>query len=121
LTPGWWSPQDNSLSGLPGAVTHQGMFKANKHIQQRVWVQYKLKTNKQISSTFLHINVKWSEKEIKKTTPFSIASNCIKSLGVTLTKQVTALYNKTFKSLRKKLKISEYGKISHAHGLVVLA
>jgi hypothetical protein len=27
------------------------------------------------------------------------------------------LYNKKFKSLKKKLKISEDGKISHAHGL----
>jgi hypothetical protein len=42
-----------------------------------------------------------------------------KYFGVTLSKQVNGLYDKKFKSL-KKLKTSEDGKISHAHGLVGL-
>ena len=45
-----------------------------------------------------------------KTTPFTIATNNIKYLGVTLTKQVKGLYN--FKSLKKEIKISENGKNS---------
>jgi len=53
-------------------------------------------------------------------TPFTIVTNNIKYLGVTLTKQVKDLCDKNFKFLKKKLKISEDGKISHAHGLAGL-
>ena len=45
-------------------------------------------------------------------------TNNIKYLGVTLTKEVEDLYDKNFRSLKKEIKkISEDGKISHAHGL----
>ena len=50
-------------------------------------------------------------------TPFTIITNTIKNLDVTLTKQVKDLYDKDFKSLKKSKKSSENGKISHAHGL----
>ena len=50
-------------------------------------------------------------------TPFTIVTNNIKYLGVTLTKQMKDLYDKNFKSLKK---ISEDEKISHAHGLAEL-
>ena len=43
-----------------------------------------------------------------KTTPFTIASNNGKCIGLPLTKQVNNLYDRNFKSLKK---ISEYGKI----------
>jgi hypothetical protein len=67
---------------------------------------------------FLYTKDKEAEKEISETTPFSIVTNNIKYLGVTLTKEVKDLYDKGFKSLKKELKkISEDGKISHAHGL----
>ena len=36
-------------------------------------------------------------------TPFSIATNNIRYLGVTLTKQVKDLYDKNFKSLEKEI------------------
>ena len=36
-------------------------------------------------------------------TPFTIATNNIKYLGVTLTKQVKDLYNKNFMSLKKEI------------------
>ena len=36
-------------------------------------------------------------------TPFKIATNNIKYLGVTLTKQVKDLYDKNFKSLKKEM------------------
>jgi hypothetical protein len=62
-----------------------------------------------------------SNKSIREMMPFTIFTNNITSLGVTLTKQVKDLYDKIFKSLKKKkLKISEDGKISHAHGLAGL-
>ena len=44
---------------------------------------------------------KWAEKEIRKTIPFTIATDNIKDLGVSLTKQVKDLYDKKFKSLKK--------------------
>jgi hypothetical protein len=44
------------------------------------------------------------EKEIWKTTPFTIATDNIKYLGVTVTKKVKNLYDKNFKSLRKENK-----------------
>ena len=65
---------------------------------------------------FLYTKDKQAEKEIRETTPFIIATNNIKYLGVTLTKQVKDLYNKNFKSLKQLKKISEDAKISHAHG-----
>jgi hypothetical protein len=68
---------------------------------------------------FLYTKNKQAEKKIRETTPFSIVTNNIKYLGVTLTKEVKDLYDKNFKSLKKEIKISEDGKICHAHGLAV--
>ena len=47
---------------------------------------------------------KQAEKEISETTPFTIVTNNIKYLGVTLTKEVKDLYDKNFKSLKKEIK-----------------
>ena len=64
----------------------------------------------------MYTNDKEIEKEIRGMTPVTIASNNIKYLRVTLTKQVKDLYDKNFKSLNKiKRKISEAGMVSHAH------
>ena len=63
---------------------------------------YKINSNKSIS--FLYIKYKQAEKEIRETTPFSIVTNTIKYLGVTLTKEVKDLYDKNFKSLKKEIK-----------------
>jgi hypothetical protein len=53
--------------------------------------------------------------------PFTIVTNNIKYLSVTLTKEVKDLYDKNFKSLKKEIKeISEYGRISHYQGLAGL-
>ena len=54
----------------------------------------------------LYSKGKEAEKEIRKMTPFTIVTNNIKYLGVTLTKQVNNLYDKNFKSLKKD--IGEY-------------
>ena len=52
---------------------------------------------------FLYTKNKQAEKEIRETTPFSIVTNIIKYLGVTLTKEVKDLYDKNFKSLEKEI------------------
>jgi hypothetical protein len=66
---------------------------------------------------FLYTRDKQAEKEIRETTSFKIVINNIKYLGVTLTKEVKDLYNKTLGLRRKKSKkISEDRKNSHAHG-----
>ena len=50
---------------------------------------------------FPYTKDKWAEKEIRETTPFSIVTNNMKYLGMTLTKEVKDLYDKNFKSLKK--------------------
>jgi len=45
---------------------------------------YKINSNKSV--TYFYTNDKWAEKEIRKTTPFTIVTNNIKYLGITLTK-----------------------------------
>jgi hypothetical protein len=61
---------------------------------------YKINSNNSVA--FLYTKDKPAEKEIRQTTPFTIVTNNIKYLGVTLTKEVKDLYDKNFKSLRKK-------------------
>ena len=53
---------------------------------------------------FLYTKDKWTEKEIRETTPFTIVTNNIKYLDVTLTKKEKNLYDKNFKSLKKGIK-----------------
>jgi hypothetical protein len=62
---------------------------------------YKINSNKSVA--FLYTMDKQAEKEIRGTTPFTILTNNIKYLGVTLTKEVKDLY-KYFKSLKKEIK-----------------
>ena len=62
------------------------------------------KINSIQSMAFLYTKNKQAEKEIRETTPFSIVTNNIKYLGVTLTKEVKDLYDKNFKSLKKEIK-----------------
>ena len=70
------------------------------------------------SVALLYTDDKRAGEEIRETTPFTIATNSIKYLRVTLTKQVEDLYDKNFKSLKKKelKKTPENGKISHVPG-----
>ena len=63
---------------------------------------YKITSNKPVA--FLYTKDKQTEKEIGETTPFTIVTNNIKYLGVTLTKQLKDLYDKNFKSLKKEIK-----------------
>ena len=62
---------------------------------------YKIISNKSVA--FLYSKDKQDEKEIRETTPFTIVTNNLKYLGVTLTKQEKDLYDKNFKSLKKEI------------------
>ena len=63
---------------------------------------YKINSNKSVA--FLYTKNKQDEEEIRETTPFTIVTNSIKYLGMTLTKEVKDLYDKKVKSLQKKIK-----------------
>jgi hypothetical protein len=60
---------------------------------------YKINSNKSVA--FLYSKDKQAEKEIREMKPFTIVTNNIKHLGVTLTKQVKDLYDKNFQTLKK--------------------
>ena len=62
---------------------------------------YKNNSNKLVA--FLYTKDKQDEKEFRETTPFSIVTNDVKYLGMTLTKEVKDLYDKNFKSLKKEI------------------
>ena len=61
---------------------------------------YKINSKKQIA--LLYTNDKQVEREISEILPFTITTNSIKYLGVTLTKQVKDLYYKNYKLLKRK-------------------
>jgi hypothetical protein len=63
---------------------------------------YKINSNK--PGAFLYVKDKQAKKENREMAPFTIVTNYIKYLGVTLTKQVKDLYDKNFKSLKKEIK-----------------
>jgi hypothetical protein len=63
---------------------------------------YKINSNK--LEAFLYTNEKHSEKEIKETTTFTIATDNIKHLRVTLIKQMKDLHDNNLKSLKKEIK-----------------
>jgi hypothetical protein len=64
----------------------------------------RFKINSNISVAFLYSKDKQAEKKIREITSFTIVTNNIKYLGVTLTKQVKDLYDKDFKSLKKEIR-----------------
>jgi hypothetical protein len=52
---------------------------------------------------FLYTKYKQAEREIRETTPFTIVTNNIKYLGVTLSKEVKYLCDKNFRHLKKEI------------------
>jgi hypothetical protein len=62
------------------------------------------KINLNTSVAFLYTKGKWADKEVRETKPFTIVTNNIKYLGMTITKQVKGFYYKNFKSLKKEIK-----------------
>ena len=59
------------------------------------------KLNAQKSLAFLYTNNEKSEREIKETLPFTIATKRIKYLGINLSKEAKDLYSENYKILMK--------------------
>ena len=62
------------------------------------------KINTQKSLAFLYTNNEKSEKEIKESIPFIIATKIIKYLGIYLPKETEELYRENYKTLMKEIK-----------------
>ena len=63
---------------------------------------YKINTEKSLA--FLHTNNEKTEREIKETTPFIIATKRIKYSGIYLPKETKDLYIENYKTLMEKIK-----------------
>ena len=62
------------------------------------------KTNTQKSLAFLYTNNEKTERGIKETIPFTIATKRIKYLGINLPKETKDLYIENCKTLMKEIK-----------------
>ena len=62
---------------------------------------YKINSSKAVA--FFYTKDKQAEQEIKETTPFTMVTNNIKYLGLISAKEVKDVYDKNFKSLKKKI------------------
>ncbi len=62
------------------------------------------KINAQKSLAFLYTNEEKSEREIKETLPFTIATKRIKYLGINLPRETKDLYAENYKTLMKEIK-----------------
>ena len=62
---------------------------------------YKINTQK--SPTFLYTNNEKSERAIKESIPFTIATKIIKYLGINLSKEMKKLYTENYKTLMEGL------------------
>ena len=65
-------------------------------------VGYKINTQK--SFAFLYTDNEKSEREIKESIPFTIATQRIKYLGINLPKGTKELYTENYKTLMKEIK-----------------
>ena len=63
---------------------------------------YKINTQKSLA--FLYTNNEKSEREIKESIPFTIATERIKYLGINLPKETKDLYTENYKTLMKEIK-----------------
>ena len=63
---------------------------------------YKINTQKSLA--FLYTNNEKTEREIKETIPFTIATERIKYLGINLPKETKDLYIENYKTLMKEIK-----------------
>ena len=75
---------------------------------------YKINTQKSLS--FLYTHNKKSEREIKESIPFTIATKIIKYLGINLPKETKEWYTESYKTLMKEIKDDINGEISHVPG-----
>ena len=77
---------------------------------------YKINTQKSFS--FLYTNNEKSEREIKESIPFTIATKKIKYLRMNLLKETKELYTEIYKTLKKEIKddINRWREIIHVPG-----
>ena len=75
------------------------------------------KINAQKSFAFQYTNNERSEREIKETIPFTIATKRIKYLGINLPKEVKDLYSENYKTVMREIKDDTDGDIYHVLGL----
>ena len=59
------------------------------------------------SIAFLYTNNERSEREIRKTIPFTTASKGIKYLGISLPKERKEIYSENYKALTKESKTTK--------------
>ena len=64
----------------------------------------RVKVNTQKSPPFLYTNSEKSEREIKESIPFIIATKRIQYLGINLLKESKELYTENYKTLMKEIK-----------------
>ena len=64
--------------------------------------EYKINTQKSLA--FLYTNNGKSEREIKESIPFTIATERTKYLEINLTKETKELYTENYKTLTKEIK-----------------
>jgi hypothetical protein len=97
---GWWSLVllQSSLKKTGDNYTRELLQLIN--IFSKV-ARYKINSNKSVA--FLYTNDEQDEKEIRKTTHFTIVTSHINYLVVTLTNQVKDHYDNNFKSLKKEI------------------
>ena len=62
------------------------------------------KINAQKSLAFLYTNNEKSERDIKESIPFTIATKRIKYLGINIPKAIKELYPENYKTLMKEIK-----------------
>ena len=62
------------------------------------------KINAQKSLVFLYTNNEKSEREIKESIPFTIATERVKYLGINLPKETKEWYTESYKTLMKEIK-----------------
>ena len=67
------------------------------------------KINAQKSLAFLYNNDEKSEREIKETLPFTIATKRIKYLDINLPRETKDLYAENYETLMKEIKDDEIG------------
>ena len=79
---------------------------------------YKINTQKSLA--FLYTNNEKTEREIKETIPFTIATKIIKYLGIYLPNETKYLCIENYKTLVREIKRTLIdGVIFHVHGLEV--
>ena len=84
---------------IPKDTTRKSLELINKYSKV---AGYKINTEKSLA--FLYTNNEKTEREIKETIPFTIATKRIKYLGISPPKQTKDLYIENYKTLMKEIK-----------------